>query len=156
MLDVQILALLITHLQQQAGVLFELACSVDLQFHTEEAWACPIENRFGFVIIVVDGRGVGQGVETARAVRGFVIVVVFGVVGLGLVEQRSAPATVGVVVIVASLADGDLAAARVVLLPNSLPAVAAEQRPLVQAVRTKFQSVKGIQIFARVRIRLRF
>ena len=151
-LDVEKFRVPIGDLQQRAGVPFQLSGSVDLQLHPEETRAFPIESRPGLVIVVVDGRGVRQGVETVRAVRGFVIVVVLGVVGLGLVEQRSAPAAVGIVVIVTSLADGNLAAARVVLLPDTLSAVAAEERPLVQAVRAEFQTVKGVQIFTRIGI----
>ena len=51
-------------------------------------------------------------------------------------------------VIVASLAKGSLAAARVVLLPDPLAAVAADQRPLIQTAGAEFQAVKGVQIFA--------
>lgn len=85
-----------------------------------------------------------------HAVGVLVVIVVLGIVGAGLVQQRPTAAAVGVVVVIAVLAEGRVRTAGVVLAPDPLPTVFADQGALVQAVRTELQAVKTVQLLSRI------
>ena len=98
------------------------ACTVDLQFHTEETVAGAVEDGFWLVIVVVDGLGFAAVVITACAI-GFVII--GGIVRLVELDDASAGSAMSVVTVIAILTEGEAVGTGVVGEPDAFTAALA-------------------------------
>ena len=148
MLDVEKFRVPIGYLQQRAGIALYLTAPVDLQLHAKKPGPLSAEDGLRFIVVVMDWIVFAPLLVAVHAVGVLVVIVVLGVVGAGLVQQRPAAAAVGVVVVKAALAQGCVRTASVVLVPDALPTAFTGQGSLVQAVWTELQAVKGIQFFS--------
>ena len=137
MLDVEERLLLVGNLQQRAGVAFYLTAVVDLQLHAKKPGPLSAEDGLRFIVVVMNWIVLALLLVAVHAVGVLVVIVVLGVVGAGLVQQRPTAAAVGVVVVEAALAQGCVRTAGVVLVPDTLPTAFTGQGSLVQAMRTE-------------------
>ena len=96
--DAVILGLGIANVQDLLGVVLVLAALVDLQLHAEVAFSGTEEVEFGNVVVVMDGLAV-QDVVAMLAVGN--VVQIIHVVGAVIVDELTATAAVGVVILVA-------------------------------------------------------
>ena len=112
------------------GVGITFARLVDFQLHAEEAVALAIEDGLRLVVIVVHTTGN----KTCVASVTVCFIAAVAVVGIFLSDHLAAACTVSIVVVIAVLTQRRGICAGVFTASNSLAAVRAEDRPLVQTV----------------------
>ena len=140
MLDVDMLVLPVGGLAEPPGLASRFPGLVDLQLHPQVPGTVPVEDGHRFVAVVVDA---GAHLMIAGVTVGVLLLVV-SVHVQGLVGPQQGPAaiTVGVVALVAALAEGVVLAALVLIRPDPPPTVPAEDGTLRQTVRAKILAVE--------------
>ena len=124
------------------GVIIVLTGTVHFQLYAEEAVAVSAEQRLRLVIVVLD-RLVGSAARVAViAERIFVAIALAGVIGLADADEITAAVTVCVVTVIAVLTERRGFISGVVVPPDALTAVRAENGFGFQTVRTKKLTVK--------------
>lgn len=139
MLDIDALMVLVGGLAEPPGLAPRLPGLVDLQLHTQVPGAVPVEDGHGLVAVIVDA---GAYLVVAGIAVGVLLVVPVHVQGLVGPQEGPAAVAVGIVALVAVLAEGVVLAALVLVCPDSPPAVLAEDGALRQAVRAQVLAVE--------------
>ena len=129
--DAVMLGLGVASVQDLLGVVLVLAALVDLQLHAEVAFAETEEVELGHVVVVVDGLAV-QDVVAMLTVGN--VVQVIHVVGAVVVNELTATAAMGVVILVAPISEGGIAGPLVVVAEDAVAAVAAEGGQAIQTL----------------------
>jgi len=114
----------IDSIQDPAGIGVGLAGTVDLQFDTHVEGAVAVEDGLGTAVIVVDGVAAVMPDITVITQRVFIIAV--GISGVALVDDAAAAGTGYVPVVIAGLAQGCVDVAGVVIMPDTVSAVSAD------------------------------
>ena len=127
------------------GVVIVLTGSVHFQFYAKIAITVPTEQRLRLVVIVLD-RLAGSAARVAViAERIFVAVTLIGVIGLADADEITAAMTVCVVTVIAVLTERRGFISGIVIPPDVLTAVRAENGFGFQTVRAEKLTVERVE-----------
>ena len=128
-------------LQQFPRTAGDLPAVVHLQLYPKVAGALPIENGLWLVVVILDHLGF-TGVIAAVVAEGLLLRrVVLGITGVVHMDHSVAADAVGIVPVIAALAQGDVLIPGVVILPDTLPTGRAEIGLLFGAVPAELLAV---------------